>query len=83
MRQMPDSRHRTLQADVEKVLRNEFGEIYLRPHDIVFVPKSEIAKVDQFVDQHLSQIVPRWLIAVFGLSYQLNRGISGPTVVTP
>jgi polysaccharide biosynthesis/export protein len=82
VRQMPDSRHWTLQANVEKVLRNESGEIYLRPHDIVYVPKSEIAKVDEFIDQHLSQVVPRWLIAVFGLSYQLNSGIGGPTVVT-
>lgn len=83
VRQMPDSRYRTLQADVEKVLRNEAGEIYLQPHDIVFVPKSEIAKVDQFVDQYLNEVVPRWVITSFGFSYQLNGISPSTTIVAP
>jgi len=80
-RQMPDTHYRTLQADVEKVLRNESGEIYLRPHDIVYVPKSTIAKVDQFVDQYLSQVVPRWILSTFGFGFQLNGGASGGTTI--
>lgn len=31
---------------------------YLQPKDIVHVPRTEIAKVDQWVDQHISKLIP-------------------------
>jgi len=31
---------------------------FLQPKDIVHVPRSEIAKVDQWIDQHISQLIP-------------------------
>lgn len=46
----------------------------LRPYDILFVPKSRIAKVDKFVDQYIRQLIPLNLSA--GFSY-----IAGGTVV--
>jgi protein involved in polysaccharide export with SLBB domain len=83
VRQTANRTFRTLQANADQVLHNEADEIYLRQHDIVFVPKSAIAKVDQFVDQYLSQTVPRWIIATFGFNYLLNgASVAAPTVVT-
>jgi hypothetical protein len=79
IRQTGDGHYRTLQANAEQVLRNEAGEIYLRRHDIVYVPKTEIAKVDQFVDQYINQIIPRSVNAVFG--YQGISGGGGGTSV--
>jgi len=38
---------------------------YLQPQDVVFVPRSGIAKIDQWVDQHINKVVPRF----FYLSY--------------
>lgn len=32
---------------------------YLEPQDIVYVPQTEIAKVGQWVDQHINQLIPR------------------------
>jgi len=81
IRQTTDGRHRTLQANAEQVLRNEAGEIYLRRHDIIYVPKTEIAKADQFVDQYINQIVPRSVNAVFG--YQFIQGLTGSSVINP
>jgi protein involved in polysaccharide export with SLBB domain len=31
---------------------------YLQPKDIVHVPRTDIAKVDQWVDQHISRLIP-------------------------
>ena len=83
VRKEPDGRFRTVQANAERILRNDDDEIYLRRQDIVYVPKSAIAKVDQFVDQYLNQVVPRWILTTFGLGYQLNSGGGGTTVISP
>ena len=84
VRQTADNGYRTLQANADQVLRNEADEPYLRQHDVVYVPKTTIAKVDQFVDQYLSQVVPRWVVSSFGFGYTLNGGAAAtPTVITP
>ncbi|HEY3350234.1 MAG TPA: polysaccharide biosynthesis/export family protein [Thermoanaerobaculia bacterium] len=44
-------------------------DISLQPLDIVFVPKSRIANVNQFVDQYIRQLIPAQL--TFGLTYFL------------
>jgi protein involved in polysaccharide export with SLBB domain len=83
LRENSDGRFRAMQANAEQMLRNEADEIRLRRHDVVYVPKSAIAKVDQFVDQYLGQVVPRWVVTSFGFSYLLNGGATtSPTVIT-
>jgi protein involved in polysaccharide export with SLBB domain len=82
VRQTEDGLYRTLQADVEEMLHNRAPEIYLKRHDIVYVPKSAIAQVDQFIDEYINQIIPRSVATVF--AYQLPSGPSGgTTIVTP
>jgi protein involved in polysaccharide export with SLBB domain len=46
-------------VDVDKILRNEAPDPYLRARDVVYVPKSQIAQVGQFVEQYINAIVPR------------------------
>lgn len=82
LRENSEGRVRAMQANAEQMLRNEADEVRLRRHDIVYVPKSAIAKVDQFVDQYLGQVVPRWVVTSFGFSYLLNGGATSPTVIT-
>jgi protein involved in polysaccharide export with SLBB domain len=79
-----DGRHyQTLQANAKLALRNEAPEIYLRRHDIVYVPKTAIANADQFVDQYINQILPRSLNTVFNYSLGgLGTG-GGTTVISP
>ncbi len=47
-------------ANLEKILRGEENhrDIYLQPYDIVYVPKSAIANVNQWVDQYIRQNIP-------------------------
>ena len=45
----------------------------LQPGDIVMVPKSGIARLNQFVDQYVDEVLPRALN--FGLYYNLNSNI--------
>jgi len=40
------------------------NDFYLEPFDIIWVPRTSIAKVDQWIDQYINKIVPQ-----FGLIY--------------
>ena len=48
-------------------------DIRLRSKDIVFVPKSTIGTIDQFVDQYINQLIP--FSKSLGLSYSAGPGI--------
>ena len=37
---------------------DETEPFYLEPKDIVYVPRTKIAKLGQWVDQHINQIIP-------------------------
>ena len=41
----------------------ESEPFYLQADDIVYVPRTKIDRVDQWVDQYMNQPVPRWLTA--------------------
>jgi protein involved in polysaccharide export with SLBB domain len=47
-------------------------DVRLQPKDIVFVPKSAIAEVDQFVSQYIDQVIP--VSRSFNVSYLLGPG---------
>jgi protein involved in polysaccharide export with SLBB domain len=46
------------------------NDIKLKPRDIIFLPKTGIAQVNQFVNQYINQIIPSALS--MGLVYNLN-----------
>jgi polysaccharide export outer membrane protein len=48
-------------VDLDKILRNEMPDVFLQRRDVVYLPKSEIAQVGQFVDQYINAIVPRFI----------------------
>jgi hypothetical protein len=54
------------------MLSNGTGDVVLQPFDVVFVPKSTIAKMDQFVDQYMRQLLP--ISVNFGFSYIVGGG---------
>lgn len=45
---------------------------FLRPHDIVYVPKSEIAKANKFVDQYIQQLL---LFRGVNFGFNINKEI--------
>jgi polysaccharide export outer membrane protein len=56
--------------DLEPALHgSESRPFYLRPKDIVYVPQTRIAKANQWVDQHINQLVPK-----VGFTFSQVRG---------
>ena len=60
----------TLNLQEDLTTYTSHNDIFLKPYDIVFVPKTEIAKLSQFLRQHVSELLPVTLS--FGLVYNLN-----------
>ncbi len=58
--------------NLNNVLKGKIPDIELKPYDVVFVPKTPIARAGQFVDQYLNSLVPRAL----AFPYNLNNTIS-------
>lgn len=79
LRQQLDGHFTAFQHDADQILHNESEEIYLRRHDIVFVPKTKIAVVDQYVDQYVNQIIPRSVGLNFGYTF-FNQVGNGTTI---
>ena len=60
---------------LDQVMKGEGVDTQLQPFDIVFVPKSNIAKVDKAVDQYIRRAVPFMLTG--GFSYILGGNFAG------
>ena len=62
-----------MRVNLDEVVKEGKRDITLKPFDIVYVPKSKIAKLDQFVDRYIKQVLP---ISVFmGFNYVLGRQV--------
>jgi polysaccharide biosynthesis/export protein len=68
-----DGKPSATRYNLDAVLRDATGDMPLRPYDIVFVPKSAIAKVDDFVDDYIRKVIPISLSG--GFSYLLNASV--------
>lgn len=55
--------------DFKGALAGEAAEksFFMRPFDIVYVPRTRIVKIGQWVDQHITQLIP-----VLGVSYDVT-----------
>jgi protein involved in polysaccharide export with SLBB domain len=46
--------------DLKSTLQGEATEpFYLHPRDIVYVPRTRIAEIDQWIEQHINKLIPR------------------------
>jgi protein involved in polysaccharide export with SLBB domain len=61
-------------VDLRKALKHpETATFYLQPYDVVYVPRTTIARVDRFVEQYLNEVIPNRVGAVgFSFSKSLN-----------
>jgi len=85
IRRMPDGRCRGFGVDLSGTLAGGSADIgSLQPQDIVYVPRTRIVEIDQWINQHINQIIPR-----LGLIYtytsggvtsgvNLSNGVAGP-----
>jgi protein involved in polysaccharide export with SLBB domain len=59
IRHRDDTRYGYL-LDMKPSLKGrEAPPFYLEPQDIIFVPRTKIAKVNQWVDQHINKLIPQ------------------------
>jgi polysaccharide export outer membrane protein len=63
--------------DMKRILKGAQGDVPLKPFDVVYVPKSRITRVNEFVDRYIRQSMP--VTTNFGFSYLLNGTIVGST----
>jgi protein involved in polysaccharide export with SLBB domain len=59
LRKSPDNKPGAIAIDLAAVMSGEHleNDIYLRPSDIVYVPKTTIAKAGKFVDQYVRKVL--------------------------
>jgi protein involved in polysaccharide export with SLBB domain len=79
VRQEAAGQFHAYQQNASLVLNNQTSEVSLKPHDIVFVPKTSVARLDQAVDQYINGVVPQAFKFNFG--YVFND-IAGSTALT-
>lgn len=75
-----DKRYAAL-VDLKSALENpESYQYYLGPNDIVYVPRTRIVKVNEWVSQHINQVVPdtgiNWGISTRGVNSTRTLGIT-------
>lgn len=70
------------QIDSDLALHNQADEVYLRSHDVIFVPKTQIAQLDEYVEEYINEIVPRFVTTNFGYTFFDQIG-NGSTVSVP
>lgn len=70
LRQGSDGKAQVSKVNVDAVLARGGDDLALQAYDVVFVPKTAIAEVDKFIDQHIRQLIPISLSA--GFSYLLG-----------
>lgn len=70
--------------DLRRPLEKPESDVfYLEPYDVVFVPQTNIDKVDQWVEQYINRIIPRNIHATFGYSRLRTDDDTTRTPVTP
>jgi protein involved in polysaccharide export with SLBB domain len=69
VRRQPGGRYKTFQVDADNALINHASDIYLQANDIVYVPKTQIANANEFVEQYLSRMVPDFVRFNFGYQF--------------
>lgn len=62
-----------IKLDITKHLENPGLEsMLLEPYDIVYVPKTVIARMDQFVEEYMERLLPFSMNIGLGFNYNLN-----------
>jgi protein involved in polysaccharide export with SLBB domain len=60
----------TLNLAKDLMVPDRGNDIVLKPYDIVFVPKSIIAQLNQFVEQYFDKLIP--VTKSFGIAYNIS-----------
>jgi protein involved in polysaccharide export with SLBB domain len=74
IRKGPDRRPFPIRIDLDFAMRGKGGgfNFVLQPDDIVYVPKSAIAKANKFVSQYIEQLI-LFRGTSFGITYEIDK----------
>lgn len=63
-----------IRRDIKKDLEGNAttADLYLEPFDVIYVPKTQVANVAEFLDQHVFSVVPFLRNSVFSFIYTIN-----------
>lgn len=70
-------------VDLASALVSNSPDLFLRRHDLVFLPKSGIAIAGDYVDLYVNRLVPRSILFQFGFITQLDDDDNSTTVTVP
>ena len=76
-----NNRAELYRVDVDKILDEGANDFELKSYDVVFVPKTFIAKAGDFVDQYLNDLIPDAVRVGFSFVYNLNPRDASRTVI--
>ena len=78
IRTLPDGTNQIFTADMAKVVSGEDlnQNIRIHPLDVVYVPKSDVASLDTWMDQYVRQALPVSTSASFTLTNQTNAAVT-------
>lgn len=68
LRQLTDGKAEVRKLDFSRAIRGKEDDPVLQPYDVVFIPRSAIAKVGIFVQQYVNDLVPRALLFPYNLN---------------
>lgn len=66
LRHQDDGRFMVFKMDIEKILSNEVPDVYLQRQDVVYVPKSLIGNINEFVTLYINNIIPHSVSLTYG-----------------
>jgi polysaccharide biosynthesis/export protein len=78
LRNAAAGRERIWTLDAPQVLAGRVADVTLEPYDVIFVPKSTIARVNLAVEQYIKRMLPFSLFANAGYAFVPNQ----PAVIT-
>ncbi len=73
------NRLEAFKINLNAILEQKQGDVFLRSYDVVYIPQTTIAKIDQFINQYINAIIPKSLS--FPFVYQLNQSKGGGNIV--
>jgi len=68
LRYLGNNQAEVRRLDLRKVVEGKEQDAVLRPFDVVFVPRSRIARVGLFVEQYINSLVPRSIVFPYNLN---------------
>jgi protein involved in polysaccharide export with SLBB domain len=72
IRHVADGHAEVRRLNLTRVLKGRDPDVTLQPFDVVYVPRSAIAKIGLFVDQYIRALVPTNLVFPYNLNSQIT-----------